>query len=65
MNQVLNRRLSSFSDGRITVRQDRKRLVGEFWSKPVSLGVFDLQVRRKPVASAAVAVILAGSMDIE
>jgi len=53
--------------GRITVRQDRKRLVDEFWSEPLNLvrGVFDLQVRRKRQALAAVAVILMGIMDIE
>jgi hypothetical protein len=43
-----------------TVRQDRKRLGDEFWNEPLSQGVFDLQVRRKPQALAAVAVIQDG-----
>ena len=51
----------------MTVSLHRKRLGDEFWSKPLNLvrGVFDKEVRRKPQAFAAVAVILIGNMDIE
>jgi hypothetical protein len=53
--------------GRVTATQHRKRIGNEFWGKPLNFvrGVFDLQVRRKRQALAAVAVILMGIMDIE
>ena len=52
---------------RVTASQDRKRLGDECWRKPLNLvrGVFDLEVRRKPQAFAAVAVISLRCMDIE
>jgi hypothetical protein len=52
---------------RMTASQHRKRLGDEFWRKPLNLdrGVFDLEVRRKPQAFAAVAVINLRCMDIE
>ena len=51
----------------MTASQYRKRLGDEFWRKPLNLdrGVFDLEVRRKPQAFAAVAVISLRCMDIE
>ena len=43
----------------VTVSLHRKRLGDEFWSKPLNLvrGVFDKEVRRKPLTFAADAVI--------
>jgi hypothetical protein len=51
----------------LTDSLDRKRLGEEIWSNPLNLvrGAFDLEVRRKPQAFAAVAVIEGGIMDIE
>jgi hypothetical protein len=51
----------------VTASQDRKRLGEEYWREPLNLvrSVFDLEVRRKPQAFAAVAVISLRCMDIE
>jgi hypothetical protein len=53
--------------GRITAIQDRKRLAptGPLLRKICLRGAFDLEVRRKPQAFAAVAVMQVGIMEIE
>ena len=64
---IVNDTLGSLSCGRITAIQDRKRLAstGQLLRKICLRGAFDLEVRRKPQAFAAVAVMQVGIMEIE
>jgi hypothetical protein len=56
-----------YGTDRITASLDRKRLERRVWSKPLSCvrGVFDKEVRRKPLTFAADAVISLGFMGIQ